>query len=147
MKTERIVLIVVTLASIVAIVYVVRRSNRIEHTCKQCQKARDGELLPVSDAAFTMWEAGKQLVLLEGHLNDPKKRCKDCITKHCALAEGLCEEAVGLNGGDRYRDCYGYSKQIRQTYDRYLKGDEPQACAQMIRGVRKNLLRAYSLEI
>jgi hypothetical protein len=116
------------------------------YTCKGCQKVRDGQLLPVSNAAFTMREAGKQLVLLEDHLNSPNKRCKDCITKHCALAEGLCEEVPGLDGGARYGDCGQYSNQIRSIYDRYLHGEDPQICAQKIRAIRKTLLGAYVIE-
>jgi hypothetical protein len=146
MKTKTVVAVVVALTILAVLVVYISQTRRSCYTCKGCQKIRDGQLLPVSDAAFTMREAGKQLVLLEDHLNSPNKRCKDCITKHCALAEGLCEEVPGLDGGAKYGDCGQYSNQIRSVYDRYLFGEDPQVCAQKIRAIRKTLLGAYVIE-
>jgi len=38
----------------------------------------------------------KQSILLEEHLSNKNKRCRDCITKHFSHIIGLAEEAVML---------------------------------------------------
>ena len=55
------------------------------------------ELLPVFSPLFNMREICKQVVLLEDHLNNPRKRCPDCIKKHFLTIEAFFEEAVSLD--------------------------------------------------
>ena len=53
---------------------------------------------PVSDPAYNMQQIAKQSVLLEEHLAEDRKYCKDCIVKHFLHITGLAEEAVWLAG-------------------------------------------------
>ena len=76
-----------------------------------------GELYPIMSPKFNLREICKQIVLLEDHLNQVKKRCPDCIRKHLLTIEGLFEEAISL-------DTEGtLAKQIERApdYFRYLQ--------------------------
>lgn len=65
---------------------------------KTCDAHTCGALDPVSDPEYNMKEIIKQSILLEQHLADKRKRCKDCILKHFLHCQGLAEEAVMLAG-------------------------------------------------
>jgi len=58
------------------------------HTC--------GALDPVSNPAYNMQQIVKQSILLEEHITNKNKRCRDCITKHFLHIIGLAEEAQML---------------------------------------------------
>jgi len=51
---------------------------------------------PVSDPKYNMQQIIKQSILLEEHLTNKNKRCRDCITKHFLHIIGLAEEAQML---------------------------------------------------
>lgn len=51
---------------------------------------------PVSDPIYNMQQIVKQSILLEEHLSNKNKRCRDCITKHFLHIIGLAEEAQML---------------------------------------------------
>lgn len=51
---------------------------------------------PVSDPKYNMQQIVKQSILLEEHLANKNKRCRDCITKHFLHIIGLAEEAQML---------------------------------------------------
>jgi hypothetical protein len=55
-----------------------------------------GALDPVSNPAYNMQQIVKQSILLEEHLMNKNKRCRDCITKHFLHIIGLAEEAQML---------------------------------------------------
>ena len=55
-----------------------------------------GALDPVSDPKYNMQQIVKQSILLEEHLTNKNKRCRDCITKHFQHIIGLAEEAQML---------------------------------------------------
>ena len=55
-----------------------------------------GALDPVSDPKYNMQQIIKQSILLEEHLTNKNKRCRDCITKHFLHIIGLAEEAQML---------------------------------------------------
>lgn len=60
---------------------------------------RRADLLPIMHPLFNLREACKHLALLEDHLNQPRKRCPDCIRKHFLTLEALFEEGVSLDDG------------------------------------------------
>lgn len=67
----------------------------------KCSKSRNGckdnpDLLPVHLASFNVREIVKQMLLLEDHLFNPRKRCVECICKHFLTIEGFAEEALSL---------------------------------------------------
>lgn len=57
-----------------------------------------GAIDPVSDPKYNMKEIAKQSILLEEHLVERKKRCRDCIAKHFLHIIGLSEESQCLAG-------------------------------------------------
>jgi len=67
--------------------------NNKNHTC---DKISCGALDPVSDPKYNMQQIVKQSILLEEHLINKNKRCRDCITKHFQHIIGLAEEAQML---------------------------------------------------
>lgn len=67
---------------------------------KNRKKGSSDGLLPLLDPSFNVREIVKQLLLLEDHLFQARKRCPDCIWKHLLTAEALAEEAVSLGGQD-----------------------------------------------
>lgn len=61
-----------------------------------CIKNGCDSIDPVSDPKYNMHQIIKQSILLEEHLSNKNKRCRDCITKHFSHIIGLAEEAVML---------------------------------------------------
>jgi len=70
-----------------------KNQNNKNHTC---DKISCGALDPVSDPKYNMQQIVKQSILLEEHLINKNKRCRDCITKHFQHIIGLSEEAQML---------------------------------------------------
>lgn len=72
--------------------------NKVESTAMggdKCTTVCDS-LDPVSDPRYNMQQIIKQSILLEEHLTNKNKRCRDCITKHFLHIIGLSEEAQML---------------------------------------------------
>ena len=67
-----------------------------KHTGGKCDVKSCGALDPVSDPKYNMQQIVKQSILLEEHLTNKNKRCRDCITKHFQHIIGLAEEAQML---------------------------------------------------
>jgi len=61
-----------------------------------CDVKSCGALDPVSNPAYNMQQIVKQSILLEEHITNKNKRCRDCITKHFLHIIGLAEEAQML---------------------------------------------------
>jgi hypothetical protein len=67
-------------------------------TCKSdISNCGNSDILPVSDPKFNFREAAKNMLLLEDHLFNKGKVCRDCCTKHSLLIEGFLEEAISLD--------------------------------------------------
>ena len=66
------------------------------NTNNKCDVKSCGALDPVSDPKYNMQQIVKQSILLEEHLTNKNKRCRDCITKHFQHIIGLAEEAQML---------------------------------------------------
>ena len=102
-------------------------------------------LLPIMNPLYNLREICKQVALLEEHLNQPRKRCPDCIRKHFLTIEALFEEAISLDKQNKYgehldgkaqdiRDLQGAwidSKDTDQAHDVHLM------IAQALRQLRK----------
>jgi hypothetical protein len=61
-----------------------------------CDVKSCGALDPVSNPAYNFQQIVKQSILLEEHITNKNKRCRDCITKHFLHIIGLAEEAQML---------------------------------------------------
>lgn len=77
-------------------------STNVSKSKKESDKSGDkctttcDALDPVSDPRYNMQQIIKQSILLEEHLTNKNKRCRDCITKHFLHIIGLAEEAEML---------------------------------------------------
>ena len=69
--------------------------KKINHKCKK-------DLLPILDARFNIREAVKNMLLLEDHLLDKRRRCMDCCKKHILLIESFLDEAISLDKKNKY---------------------------------------------
>lgn len=67
---------------------------------KTCRIKNCSSIDPVSDPKYNMHQIIKQSILLEEHLANKNKRCRDCIIKHFSHIIGLSEEAVMLACSD-----------------------------------------------
>ena len=68
-----------------------------------CDATSCGALDPVSEPAYNMQQIVKQSILLEEHITNKNKRCRDCITKHFLHIIGLAEEAQMLASNKCYK--------------------------------------------
>jgi len=71
-------------------------NKQIHNNHSKCDVKSCGALDPVSDPRYNMQQIVKQSILLEEHLTNKNKRCRDCITKHFQHIIGLAEEAQML---------------------------------------------------
>jgi hypothetical protein len=107
------------------------------------------KLLPVLRPAQNMRDIIKQMILLEDHLFQPQKRCKDCIRKHFLTIEGLAEECVTLC---KPRNILPESRKIAETarvfhHSWEAHPNDPrvaESLAGQIRKLRKSLMRTYA---
>tara|TARA_Y100001937_G_scaffold84758_1_gene114641 strand:- start:189 stop:605 length:417 start_codon:yes stop_codon:yes gene_type:complete len=95
-------------------------------------------LLPIMSPLYNMREICKQVALLEEHLNQPRKRCPDCIRKHFLTIEALFEEAISLDKDFKYDDYLdGKAEMCRLLQEEWLDGGDEQKIAQRLRTMRK----------
>lgn len=104
---------------------------------------------PVSEPSYNMKQIIKQSILLEEHLVEPKKRCRDCIIKHFNHIIGLQNEALGLAGenADQYplliETTSFYSEQFEKWLESYNDEKVNLEIAGNLREVRKQLVSKY----
>ena len=60
------------------------------------KKSTCGALDPVNDPAYNVKETIKNTILIEQHLAEKRKYCKECLVKHFLLSIGLLEEAIWM---------------------------------------------------
>jgi uncharacterized protein YxeA len=110
-------------------------------SCVYNVNGKDRKLLPVLDPMFNLREICKQIILLEDHLFQKGKRCKDCISKHFLYLEGLAEEAITLdNKMDYVKLLENLPDEFRILQKEYLKNIDPFIIAQKLRTVRKKYM-------
>lgn len=113
------------------------------HTC--------GALDPVSDPAYNLKTVIKQSLLLEEHLAEDRKYCKDCVCKHFLHIIALVEEAMMLAGKDM--DAYPMLDQSLAFYESVYASwsmnkdsvAERRKALSLLRDQRKDLMRHYLL--
>lgn len=105
------------------------------------KKKKASGLLPILDPAFNLREIFKQLVLLEDHLFQSRKRCLDCIWKHLLTAEALAEEALTLDENHKYTKLIEDTVVRIRSLQNALQDARPyDEIAQSARNIRKGLL-------
>ena len=112
------------------------------HSCKNMD--------PVSDPKYNMQQIVKQSILLEEHLANKNKRCRDCITKHFLHIIGLAEEAqmLATNKIDQYPLIPECVELYNRLFKKWLKeGDYGETgilyCCDELRTMRKRLIAVY----
>lgn len=110
--------------------------------CSSCSvPGAKTKLLPVMDPLYNMREICKQSILLEDHLFQKKKRCKDCCIKHQLTIEALAEEAITLDKDGKCKDLYDLPDKIRDLQKDFIAGKDPSLIAQDYRKIRKSLMQ------
>lgn len=100
------------------------------------------DLLPIMHPLYNLREVCKQMALLEDHLNNPRKRCEDCIRKHFLTIEALLEEAVSLDNKQKWVGLTeGKADWLRDLQAQWLDKADPVDIAQGLRAIRKELSR------
>jgi hypothetical protein len=84
------------LSSQVSIINIQKKITSSVSSGGSCNVKTCGALDPVSDPKYNMQQIVKQSILLEEHITNKNKRCRDCITKHFQHIIGLAEEAQML---------------------------------------------------
>jgi hypothetical protein len=116
----------------------------------KCSK-KCGAIDPVSDPAYNMKEIAKQSLLLEEHLVEKNKRCKDCIAKHFLHIIALSEEAVCLAGSrlPSYplmdTNAAFYERLFQKWLMKKTAEDNLRAIEDELRARRKELVATYVL--
>jgi hypothetical protein len=110
-------------------------------------------LLQILDPRFNMREASKHMILLEDHLFQPGRRCKDCCCKHLLTIEAFLEEAITLDKNyENYdviililKDFKNFSKDLcAKIQTGNLSDKECCQLAQNLRIIRKPLCQKYA---
>lgn len=115
------------------------------HICTGKNNSESVKLLPILESSFNLRECAKQMILLEEHLENPKKRCMDCCKKHLLTLEGLAEEGITINGDSAiHNECYQLAQQIRDWEKEFVSPNvNYENLGQKIRKVRKPLMQKY----
>lgn len=104
------------------------------------QAGKGDDLLPIMHPLYNLREICKQIALLEDHLNQERKRCRDCIRKHFLTIEALFEEATTLDNKAKWADLIdGKADEIRGFQTRWLDDEDPREIAQELRAIRKGM--------
>ncbi len=110
-------------------------------------------LFPIMDPRFNLREAAKQMVLLEDHMFNEGKTCKDCCMKHTLLIEGFLEEAVSLDTENKFFEIIDSSLKEFRIFEKALidklnvgplSREDCFALAQMLRKTRKPLCQQFA---
>ncbi len=91
--------------------------------------ASAGNPWPLDDARHNLVLLAQELLLLEGHLADPERRCPSCLTKHALTVRALADEGRRLDGGG------GLGPVWQQASALALSGD-----VQAVRGLRQGVV-------
>ena len=119
----------------------------------QVSSSSGQNLLPILDPMFNLKEVSKHLILLEDHLFQQGRRCKDCIIKHIYTIEAFLEEAITLDTtGENVKlienvhsEFKNISKEIIDIINNTSQTDEDitpyiHSVAQKLRNIRKPLM-------
>ena len=106
---------------------------------------------PVSEPSYNMREIAKQSILLEEHLVEKNKRCKDCICKHFMHIIALAEEAQMLAGSKVAKyplmgdSATFYNALFKQWLQKRTDDATQRRIEELLRARRKQLVERYVL--
>lgn len=146
---------------ILLIVSIIMQSNKYntitiskkEKYNNKCSSKSCANLDPVSDPRYNMQQIVKQSILLEEHLANKNKRCRDCITKHFLHIIGLAEEAqmLATNKIEKYPLINESVELYNKLFNRWMKnydinindGNNYLYCCDELRNMRKKIIAVY----
>lgn len=114
-----------------------------------CDVHSCGALDPVSNPAYNMQQIVKQSILLEEHITNKNKRCRDCITKHFLHIIGLAEEAqmLATNKCSKYPLIFESVELYNELFKKWLKNKDDENnllnISDNLRTHRKKLIAIY----
>jgi hypothetical protein len=114
-----------------------------------CNSKTCGALDPVSNPAYNMQQIVKQSILLEEHITNKNKRCRDCITKHFLHIIGLAEEAqmLATNKTSKYPLINESVELYNQLFNKWIKNKDDEITnlniTDELRIHRKKLIAIY----
>ena len=77
-----IIMLTILLSLLVILFFVNDKKPSSKKVGGPCDIVSCGALDPVSNPAYNFQQIVKQSILLEEHITNKNKRCRDCITKH-----------------------------------------------------------------
>jgi len=90
------IIMLTILLSLLVVLFFINDKKPSKKIGGTCDIVSCGALDPVSNPAYNFQQIVKQSILLEEHITNKNKRCRDCITKHFLHIIGLAEEAQML---------------------------------------------------
>jgi len=155
MQTFHIILIYLII--IVAILLMILLQNKKKEKVSKSESTKCGltcsNIDNVSDPKYNMQQIVKQSILLEEHLANKNKRCRDCITKHFLHIIGLAEEAqmLATDKIDKYPLINECVDLYNKLFNRWMKNYEIDhsnddnfcKCGDELRNMRKKLIAVY----
>ena len=134
--------------------FVETKNNKINVGSVSCDAKTCGAIYPVSDPKYNMTQIIKQSILLEEHITNKNKRCKDCITKHFLHIIGLIEEAQMLATKDiekfpHINESVEVYNNLFKNWLSYLKSKNEKDLLEIchkLRDNRKKLIAIYVIE-
>ena len=118
--TEFLLILIFGILIIIICILVLSNNKTKEKSINgSCNIKTCGALDPVSNPAYNMQQIVKQSILLEEHITNKNKRCRDCITKHFLHIIGLAEEAQMLATNKCNK--YPYINESVEIYNRLFK--------------------------
>lgn len=167
MKSEFLVMIILLISILIIIIYygylekikanLIKRKKNYENFSiienieenddgSACTISKCSSIDPVSDPKYNMHQIVKQSILLEEHLANKNKRCRDCITKHFSHIIVLAEEAIMLACTDvkKYPLMGDLGTYYNKLFDKWLKDTSTslEVCAEL-RIMRKKIIQIY----
>ena len=119
----------------------IARRRQAAFACRVAYRHLTASRMGVHDPLFNLREIAKNLILLEDHLSHPYKICPDCVRKHLLCIEGLAEEAVTLDPGERFSaGMEGLAERARQWLEEFTDGGAPFDLACKMRQIRKKIV-------
>ena len=134
--------------------FVETKNNKINVGSVSCDAKTCGAIDPVSDPKYNMTQIIKQSILLEEHITNKNKRCKDCITKHFLHIICLIEEAQMLATKDiekfpHINESVEVYNNLFKNWLSYLKSKNEKDLLEIchkLRDNRKKLIAIYVIE-
>lgn len=144
-------IVLILLVNILAITWFVKRVEKKKQNNDNCGIGHCKNMDPVSDPKYNMQQIVKQSILLEEHLANKNKRCRDCITKHFLHIIGLAEEAqmLATNKINQYPLVNECVEIYNRLFDKWLKHYDVDSennalfCCDELRTTRKRLIAIY----